>query len=296
MEINVNKIIISNDEIVPKVLTAVMFSQIDRTPEVFQLQERYVYDYEFELIVYSTGSMIIDDKNYIMQKGDILFRRPGQYTQGTMPYISYVVCVDMLSNTGKNSSDYYIYNEQEYQNYYINPILERIPTLYHSLNMEKSTYIFDSILKEFINPSPVSELSQRANILNLICDLYQDAIDPFINSPIPLSPYMASLKDVIEYIENNLENKMVLRDFSRIANLSPSHFHRVFTKTVGVTPHEFILKCKLDKAKEFLTKSSLSVSEISTKCGFESSPYFCYVFKKQTGVTPLEFRNKFNYI
>lgn len=295
-DVDIKKVIVSTEQIAPKVLTAACFNQINRFPDGFCLPERYVYDYEFELITQSNGSMIIDSKQYYIKKGDIIFRKPGQYTQGIMPYSCYLISVDLLNNTGKDPQGYYIYDKQDFQNYCVNPILEKIPTVFHSMNMETSLHTFDSILREFVTPSPASVFYLKGSILNLIYYLYQDSSDPFINSSIPLSPHFSSLKSVIEYIENNLENKILLSDLSKMANLSPNHFHKVFTTTVGITPNEYITKCKLDKARKLLTRTSLSVSEISSKCGFENAPYFSYIFRKNTSFTPLEFRKKHSYL
>ncbi|MDP4183156.1 MAG: AraC family transcriptional regulator [Bacillota bacterium] len=295
-DIKIKKVNINNEDMTPKVLTAAVFSQGATMPEGFRLPGRYVYDYEFELIIYSKGSMIIDNEHYNVNQGDILFRKPGQYTQGIMPYSCYLICVDMLNNTDKNPNGYYIYNEQNFQNYYVNPILEKLPTIFHPLNTERSSQIFDSIFKEFVTPSPVSELFLRANILNLMYYLYQDSTNPFLNNTVALSPHFNSLKVVIDHIEKNIDKKIVLNDLSKMANMSPNHFHKIFTKTMGITPNDYIIKHKLDKAKKLLTRTSSSVSEISNRCGFENAPYFSFVFKKLTTMTPIEFRRKHSYI
>lgn len=297
MGIQLKKVSVKNEEISPKVLTAAFFSRVEQVPKGYVLKERYVYDYEFELILYSdAGSMVIDNNYYNIKEGDIIFRKPGQYTQGTMPYTCYLIAVDILNNTHKNPSNYYVYNDQKFQNYCANPILDKIPQIYQPANKEKSRYLFESIFNEFITPTEVSDLVLKSKILNLICYLYQDSTDPFKNNTIPISHHFESLKDVIKYIEDNVDKKMVLNDFSKIANLSPSHFHKVFTKNIGMTPHEFILKVKLDKAKKLLAETSLPVSAVSLECGFENTPYFCHVFKKHTSNTPLEFRKKHRYM
>ncbi|MDQ2084970.1 helix-turn-helix transcriptional regulator [Herbivorax sp. ANBcel31] len=297
MRIQLKKVNVKNEEISPKVLTAVLFSQVEDLPKGHVLKERYVYDYEFELILYSDGaSMIIDDKHYNIREGDIIYRKPGQYTQGIMPYSCYLIAVDILNNTYKDPSKYYVYNNQEFQNYCVNPILDKIPQIFQPLNKEKSRYLFESIFKEFVTPTDVSDLNLKTNVLNLICYLYQDSTDPFKNNTIPMSHHFESLKDVIKYIENNIDSKLMLSDFSKIANLSPSHFHKVFTKNIGMTPHEFILKVKLNKAKKLLAKTCSPVSDISLQCGFDNTPYFCHVFKKNINMTPLEFRKKHRYM
>ncbi len=297
MGIQLKRVKVTDEEISPKVLTAALFSQVEQMPKGYVLKERYVYDYEFEYILYSDGaSMIIDDKHYELKEGDVIYRKPGQYTQGFMPYSCYLIAVDMLNNTRKNPNKYYVYNNQNFQNYCENDILEKIPQIFQPLNKEKTEYLFESIFKEFITPTEISDLSLKTKILNLICYLYQNSTDPFKNNTIPMSHHFESLKEVIKYIEDNIDKKLLLSDFSKIANLSPSHFHKVFTKNIGMTPHDFILKVKLNKAKKLLAETCHPVSEISRQCGFENTPYFCHVFKKHTNTTPLEFRKKHRYV
>ncbi|MDP4181243.1 MAG: AraC family transcriptional regulator [Bacillota bacterium] len=286
----------SNEELSPRLLKSIFFTQGANLPKGHLLRERYVYDYEFELMVFSEGSMVIEDKTYDIAQGDLIFRKPGQYTQGIMPYSCYYICVDIIGNTGKSPFNYDIYKEQSYQNYCINPILESIPTIFHPPHIEKYQFLFDSILKEFITASPGSELILKSYVLNLIYLLYQDCTNPLINRTVPLSPHYGIIKKVIEYIDENIERKIQLSDLSALSGLSPNHFHNIFTKTMGLTPNVFITKVRLDKAKEYLTRTDLPISEISLKCGFDNIPYFSHIFKKQLNLSPGEFRKMHSYI
>lgn len=188
MGIQLKRVKVKNEEISPKVLTAALFSRVEQMPKGYALKERYVYDYEFEFILYSDGaSMIIDDKHYELKEGDVIYRKPGQYTQGFMPYTCYLVAVDMLNNTRKSPSSYYVYNRQDFQNYCINDVLEKIPQIFQPLNKEKTRYLFETIFKEFITPTEISDLSLKTKVLELMCYLYQNSTDPFKNNTIPMS-------------------------------------------------------------------------------------------------------------
>lgn len=296
MQITAASVNATNEDLSPKVLKSILFSQGANYPKGYRLKERYVFDYELELVVFSKGSMIIGDTEYPISKGDIVFRKPGQYTQGIMPYYCYLICMDMLGNTGKTASSYDIYSEQDYQNIYVNPVIDAIPAISHPPHIERYHHLFDSILKEFISPTQGSELILKANVLNIIYQLYQDSINPFISSTIPSSPHYSSIKRAIDFIEKNSEKKIVLSDLSKLSNLSPNHFHRIFTQTMGMTPNTYITKVKLNRAKELLIRTDLQISEISVQCGFENIPYFSFLFKKQTNLSPGEFRKSHSYI
>ncbi|HEX9061881.1 MAG TPA: AraC family transcriptional regulator, partial [Clostridia bacterium] len=239
MNIDITKTKASNEQLSPRVLKSFSFTQGLSLPLGYRLRERYVYDYEFELILFSNGSMLIDENEYPVRKGDIVFRKPGQFTQGIMQYSCCLVCLDMLNNTGKNAADYDFYKEHVYQNYIINEILDSFPPVFNPTNTEKYRFLFDSILEEFINPSLGSELVQKASALNLIYQLYHDVTNPFLNTSIPLSPHYAKIKQVIEYINNNIEKKMMLEELSSISGLSPNHFHKIFSKTMGTTLNSY---------------------------------------------------------
>ncbi|NLD47856.1 MAG: helix-turn-helix transcriptional regulator [Clostridiaceae bacterium] len=296
MSANISRVEVSNERLSPKILKSFIFSQGENMQTGYRLKERYVYDYEIEFFTYSKGSMVIDDKLYPISKGDIVFRKPGQFTQGTMPYSCYIACIDMLGNTGKDLLGYDFYSEQNFQNYCINPLLEAIPSVYHPVHEKKYYYLFDSILKEFINPSQGAELILKSYTLNLIYQLYHDVSDPLTNSSMTFTPHFKMIKRVMEHIEKNLEKKILLSDMAKLSDLSPNHFHRVFSQTTGFTPNEFITKLRIDRAKDLLVRTNSSVSEISLQCGFENIPYFSYLFKKQVNLSPGEFRKRHSFI
>ena len=95
-----------------------------------------------------------------------------------------------------------------------------------------------------------------------------------------------------EFIENNFHRNIDLDLIAKEANLSPTYFHKKFKECYNVTPREFLLKIRLKNAKRLLLTSDLSFFEISENCGFSSQAYFNFQFKKETGLTPSEYRSK----
>ena len=77
-----------------------------------------------------------------------------------------------------------------------------------------------------------------------------------------------------------------------MANMSPYHFIRSFKNEVGFTPHEFILRSRVNTAIFLLRATSLSLSEITYKCGFANEAAFSNCFKSLTGTTPLKCRQE----
>lgn len=95
-----------------------------------------------------------------------------------------------------------------------------------------------------------------------------------------------------DYIRDHLSDNLTLTVLSDVVNYNSSYVSRVFKQTTGMNLSDYITVCRINKAKELLVSSSDSVRIIAEKVGFDTSQYFSMVFRKETGLTPGEFRNK----
>jgi len=91
---------------------------------------------------------------------------------------------------------------------------------------------------------------------------------------------------VKDYIGNHLNQELTLNKLAAIAQISPYHFLRLFKQSVGVTPHQYILQCRLNQAKHLLQFSDLSIIEIAAQTGFCDQSHLTRCFKRIAGITP----------
>jgi two-component system response regulator YesN len=99
------------------------------------------------------------------------------------------------------------------------------------------------------------------------------------------------LQKAKEYIEQNyMDSDMSLNQVAAYVNHSPSHFSAIFSHGTCTTFKEYLTELRIKKAKELLRTTSLRSSEISYQIGYGDPHYFSYMFRKQTGLTPTEFR------
>jgi AraC-like DNA-binding protein len=89
-----------------------------------------------------------------------------------------------------------------------------------------------------------------------------------------------------------LEEELTLTDLSLQADLSEWHFLRAFREAFGETPHAFLTRLRLERAKELLTVSTRAVTEICLDVGFSSLGSFSTLFRRQVGVSPVQFRRR----
>lgn len=95
---------------------------------------------------------------------------------------------------------------------------------------------------------------------------------------------------VINYIENNISEKMSLSTIARAVGYSKYHLHRMFVKTVGLSIHDYVQRRQLTEAAKLLVFSKKSILEISLIAGYESQQAFTNIFKQMYKKTPNEYR------
>jgi transcriptional regulator GlxA family with amidase domain len=95
---------------------------------------------------------------------------------------------------------------------------------------------------------------------------------------------------VLELINENIRRQLMIRELATIVNLSPGRLAHLFKSEVGVSPQRYTNNVRLEKAKELLESSVLSVKEISSEIGFPNVSSFCRGFKARYGTTPREYR------
>jgi AraC family transcriptional regulator len=98
------------------------------------------------------------------------------------------------------------------------------------------------------------------------------------------------LRAVAEYIEEHLDAGPTLGQLAAVARLSPYHFARQFKTATGLPPHQFVIMRRIERAKQLLQGSDLSLAEIAARAGFSGQSVFCHHFKRLVGVTPRQFR------
>lgn len=100
------------------------------------------------------------------------------------------------------------------------------------------------------------------------------------------------LRPALEYIENNYSEDISLEKMASVCNVSSSYFSKLFKKEIGVNFSAYINNYRVDKAKDLLKDTDMSVLNIALDLGFEDCGYFIKVFKKIEGVTPNIYRQK----
>lgn len=139
---------------------------------------------------------------------------------------------------------------------------------------------------------PLSRMFVDSTVLAVVCRLLTLARE---TAP-QRAPGAFSSRDwrrICGYIEAHLQEEIVLVDLADTGGWSVRHFSRMFQKSTGQTPHSFILRKRVDRAKDLLRRPELPLAEVALSCGFADQSHFTTSFRKATGQTPLRWRQEF---
>jgi two-component system, response regulator YesN len=133
---------------------------------------------------------------------------------------------------------------------------------------------------------------ERITNIRLLQDYEYQMLDDYINliHENKIQSYNKMTIRIIEFIHENITETISLEDLVRIVNMSKEYICSMFKKNVGLGIIEYINYNKIEESKYFLKYSSMSISDIAFLFNFGSPGYFSSVFKKQTGLTPRQFK------
>ncbi|WP_406823554.1 AraC family transcriptional regulator [Pedobacter sp. KACC 23697] len=160
-----------------------------------------------------------------------------------------------------NYDEYHFYNNEEIA-YLINKVIRIC-----SERTKEKDVLADLTLKELL-----VRIMQTQNLKTISDEGYNLNQNP--------------LAFVLNYIKSNLNEKISINSLSDKACMSKATFYRLFKRELGISPNDFILAEKINKAKILLTQPGAKVASISYELGFNDANYFIRAFKKIVGITP----------
>jgi AraC family transcriptional regulator len=103
----------------------------------------------------------------------------------------------------------------------------------------------------------------------------------------------ARLRRIKELVDANVDADLSLDEMAQSVELSTAHFARMFRKSTGETPHQFVLRQKIERAKAMLRAAEGRVLDVAVACGFKTQQHFAQVFRDVCGTSPTKYRQYF---
>jgi len=151
--------------------------------------------------------------------------------------------------------------------------------------------LLHSLKEALYEPKGHADLKVEHISRALAADILRKHSAPLRECPTPQDQLTArQAKLVIDYIQQHLSSKILLKDLSALAGLSQTHFIQRFNVTFGITPYRYVIEARIDLAREFLEKSLLPIVQIAALCGFADPAHLSVTFKRIVGMTPARYR------
>lgn len=243
---------------------------------------------EFVVIMNGRQQYVVDDKHYMLYRGDIFMTYPYEnHGNGNRPQ---EVCEFIWFQFDLSSAKDFLGLSPRYGQYLFQQLLN-----YRHRTKKACSKELSLLLQAFqcLSSSRIQE-----QIVGYSCFL-QFVMNNICTDDIPMTRelYSPDIQEALTYIHAHLTEDLSIERISQFCGLSPSRFKAKFKEELGITPHADIISLKIDTSKVLLKNPDVSVTDIAFRLNFASSNYFASVFKKHTGYTPTDFRQqRFSHI
>jgi len=229
------------------------------------------------LIRGGTGTIIAD--GYEMQPvKDQMYLLPAHSSQvffndGTQPYLKY------FSHFNIKLHDTELFD------------MIKVPLCITPKDPKVGAGLFEKMIAAHREKSFTSLIRAKQYMMEIVCYYFECCQEQ--NISVIESSADAAIYRALAYADAHMDCTVSVTKMAEIAGYHPSHFTKLFRKKFGVSPAQYMIQKKYRSAMDQLSNSTRSVADISDSLGFSNQFYFCNFFKKQTGMTPSEYRRNY---
>ena len=245
-------------------------------------EEAHSHDFcEVLYVADGKGSVTLGKTEYRVQTGDIIIYNAGlshgETSSAENPMELYFMALGGLKLTDLPN------------NHLLPPGLDCIYPV--GVHADMFTNCFERMIPEFQKQEPFyAEITQNL-ALTLIMYLFR-IINDRNRSTAPLLQSNEGVRRAINYIEENLHEELTLEQIARQCHMSKYYLSHVFSQSQGISVGKYVLQVRVNKSMRLLRDTVTPVKEIAEQVGFHDASYFIRAFKKETGLTPLQYRKQ----
>ena len=241
--------------------------------------------FEIFYIINGEREYFIEDEFFVLSEGDIA-----------------IVPSNLLHRTdGKSASRYLIYfTLEQIEKYMTADMIEALsihrPCVFRpdDTSREHMAVLFGALNNAYskaVKEAEEDDVEVSSAIAMYLCQILL-LISSGNNMYIPQKYTDCRVEEIIKYINENYESINNIDEIAAHFYMSRYYLCHLFNKNLGVGLIAYLNTIKIRRACELLEGGQASITEIATSCGFNSSSYFCKVFKEEKGISPSEYRKK----
>lgn len=250
-------------------------------PNDIRTTRRIVKDYEIDFNFSGARTMYLDGVAYELHKGDLCFRRPGQEVFAEGRQDCHLLTLDF---SGKKSPAQYNRNLESFiQPAYAHALLDHLPAVIRPQNE-------DAFLGLIRDISRITHPQSDAMLL-LIGELFLQLNACVLREEYRRVKPRTGVSDrALRYLNENYAKDVHLTDLAEYLHVDKSYLIRIFRRSFGTSPMDYLIRLRMEHARELLLSTDLDVGEIATACGYHAPSHFTEEYKKRYGVTPRDQR------
>lgn len=259
--------------------------------------ERDIFDYELLFLKEGNLSVTVGNQTYEGKPNDVFLFKPKErhiiQTDGRIKQL--VLHFDLIYE--KNSHDVKVsFSKKEnmtpaerqwFRDNLCSAPPFQLPNHIRLTNPQHLENIFHAIIREHTERMPYYEISVKGLFVQLWTMLLREYY--WIENP-QLRTSLGELSKVKTYLDCNLHENITVEQLADMINLSKYYLIRSFKNTFGVSPIKYHLMARIEKAKEYIFFTNMTITEIAEALGFQSIHSFSRAFKNIEGVSPLIYR------
>ena len=248
--------------------------------------EEHIHGEYFELTycVKGTQTYWVEGKSYTMESGDIFMTLPGEkhgsgdcFKEKSQIYYLQLH-KSILKLLGVEGCLEFFYAE-------LSGLKDRMFQVDRHIAI-----LLEEILQEALCTTTFSKIILRNKLSELLIECIKGAkANKEEEKDVP-----KAIQQVLTYVEEHLEENIKIEDMLEGVNWSESRFKAVFRECMGVPPKEYVLRKKMEKARELIEEDKYSITDIAYKMGFSSSQYFTVVFKRFNMYPPTKYQDLYH--
>lgn len=243
------------------------------------------HSHEFCEIIYilsGQGFIILDGNKHFIKTGDLIVINPNtiheESSDKNNPLHFLFLAIDRFKVSGLEN------------NMLIPADAYPIMTL-TSYKFKVESYFLD-IVKETANRVEYFETISHS----LVCALIVLILRVYISSNNTFNNTTSECQKVQQYIDQNYQSEITLESLAKTIYISKHHLSHIFKSETGMSPIKYVITKRISEASRLLIETQDPIYEIANKVGYTDPVYFSQIFKKTVGISPQNFRNKYNPI
>ncbi len=254
--------------------------------------EKHKHDFDELVVVCSgEGTHIRDNEYSRISQGDVFF-----IPEGHLHKYESVDGMDILNIVYDHSLLEFVFND-----------LKNIPGYHAIFLLEPEHFSHQASARLHLNATELDEVLQITNkmqkelqekspgyltaVTSYLLELHLYISRKYTEISTPSARHFYRLGIAMSYLEEHFCEQISIAELAAKAHLSERQFYRIFRKVLEVTPLQYQLDMRIKLAKKLLESTSLNITELAARCGFEDSCYFSKVFRQHTGIPPRGYRS-----